>query len=65
VLVINSGDGRACGIELYMRLEVRVVGADNVLLHVDLRHCSRRCNRERNNEPRLDAVVLSFFSTKP
>ncbi len=51
--MINLGDDVPSTIELDERVEVRVVGADCVLLHVDAHHRRRRRDRE-HIEPRLD-----------
>ena len=59
--VINLGDDVPGAIDFDERVEVRVVGADRVLLHVDAHHRSRRRDSE-HVEPRLDvwrgAVLL-------
>ena len=59
--VINLGDDVPGAIDFDERVEVRVVGADRVLLHVDAHHRSRRRDR-KHVEPRLDvwrgAVLL-------
>ena len=59
--MIDLGDDVPGAIELDERVEVRVVGADRVLLHVDAHHRRRRRDRE-HVEPRLDvgrsAVLL-------
>jgi hypothetical protein len=62
--VINLGDDVPGAIKLDERVEVRVVGADRVLLHVDAHHRRRRRHRE-HVDPRLDvwrsAVLLDKF----
>jgi hypothetical protein len=64
VHVINLGDDVPGAIKLDERVEVRVVGADRVLLHVDAHHRRRRRHRE-HVDPRLDvwrsAVLLDKF----
>ena len=44
--VINLGDDLPGAIDFDERVEVRIVGADRVLLHVDAHHRSRRRDRE-------------------
>ena len=59
--MINLRDDVPSAIEFDERVEVRVVGADCILLHVNAHHCRRPRNRE-NVKPRLDvgrgAVLL-------
>ena len=59
--VINLGDDTPGAIEFDERVEIRIVGADRVLLHIYSDHRRRRCDCE-NIEPRPDirrgAVLL-------
>lgn len=61
--MINLGDDMPGAIALDERVEVRIVGADRVILHVYAHHRSRRCNSE-NIEPVLISGAVPFFSTK-
>ena len=61
--VINLGDDMPGAIVLGERVEVRIVGADRVILHVYANHRRRRCDSE-NIEPRLTSRRGAFLLDK-
>ena len=60
--VINLSDDAPGAIEFDERVEVRIVGSNRVILHVDAHHRCRRRYR-KHVEPRLDVGAVPFFST--
>ena len=71
VHVINFGYDMPGAIDLDERVEVRIVGADRILFHVDTHHSGCRCNSEyvdscldiRRSPVFLDKVVEVFDRT--
>ena len=61
--VINLGDDVPGAIVLDERMEVRIVGADRIILHVNTHHRRRRRYR-KHVEPRLDVGRSAVLADK-